>query len=148
MIVLKAEKTWLSHNHNGKGSQFLWGLLGIRKISSASFHPSNLIPGIDLSPDRVMYGKIFAYGAAQRYRLVFQNFNRISVNCPLHKKGDSPGEVSIYSEFRELLYFPSSGNGEIKYIKSGDGGGSWLEGSGNQAGSRSGGQPLPIEDLL
>lgn len=54
-------------------------------IEQLAFCPSNLVPGIDPSPDRVLQGRIFAYADAQRYRLGV-NFNDLRVNrsrCPM-----------------------------------------------------------------
>lgn len=38
-------------------------------IEQATFTPAHLVPGIGLSPDRVLQGRIFAYSDAYRYRL-------------------------------------------------------------------------------
>ncbi|MGB4984475.1 MAG: catalase [Erysipelotrichaceae bacterium] len=50
-------------------------------VEQAAFSPSHIIPGISLSPDRMLQGRLFAYGDAQRYRLGV-NHNSIPVNCP------------------------------------------------------------------
>lgn len=55
-------------------------------VEQAAFSPSHLVPGISLSPDRMLQGRLFAYGDAQRYRLGV-NHNAIPVNaphCPVH----------------------------------------------------------------
>ncbi|MGX8833147.1 catalase [Amedibacillus sp. YH-ame10] len=55
-------------------------------VEQAAFSPSHLVPGISLSPDRMLQGRLFAYGDAQRYRLGV-NHNSIPVNapkCPVH----------------------------------------------------------------
>lgn len=55
-------------------------------VEQAAFSPSHLVPGISLSPDRMLQGRLFAYGDAQRYRLGV-NHNSIPVNaprCPMH----------------------------------------------------------------
>ena len=46
----------------------------------------HLVRGIGLSPDKLLQGRLFAYGDAQRYRLGVNN-DQIPVNqahCPVH----------------------------------------------------------------
>jgi catalase len=38
-------------------------------IENAAFSPSNIVPGIDFSPDKVLQARIFSYADAHRYRL-------------------------------------------------------------------------------
>lgn len=55
-------------------------------VEQAAFNPSNLVPGIGLSPDKLLQGRLFAYGDAQRYRLGV-NHDQIPVNSakrPVH----------------------------------------------------------------
>lgn len=55
-------------------------------VEQASFAPSNLIPGIGVSPDRMLQSRLFAYSDAARYRLGV-NHHQIPVNaprCPFH----------------------------------------------------------------
>ena len=51
------------------------------EIEQAAFAPSNMIPGIEASPDKMLQGRLFAYQDAHRYRLG-ANFTQIPVNCP------------------------------------------------------------------
>ena len=51
------------------------------EIEQAALAPSNLVPGIDLSPDRMLLARVFAYADAQRYRLG-ANFAELPVNRP------------------------------------------------------------------
>jgi catalase len=56
------------------------------EVEQAAFSPANVVPGISFSPDKVLQGRLFSYGDAQRYRLGV-NFNHIPVNapkCPFH----------------------------------------------------------------
>lgn len=56
------------------------------EVEQAAFAPSNVVPGIGFSPDRMLQGRIFAYADAQRYR-VGSNFAQLPVNapkCPFH----------------------------------------------------------------
>jgi catalase len=55
-------------------------------VEQAAFSPANVVPGIGFSPDKMLQGRLFSYGDAQRYRLSV-NFNQIPVNapkCPVH----------------------------------------------------------------
>ena len=56
------------------------------EVEQAAFNPGNVVPGIGLSPDKMLQGRLFAYGDAQRYRLGV-NHGQIPVNqprCPVH----------------------------------------------------------------
>ncbi len=50
-------------------------------VEQAAFNPSNVVPGIGHSPDRMLQGRLFSYGDAQRYRLGV-NHHQIPVNSP------------------------------------------------------------------
>lgn len=50
-------------------------------VEQAAFNPADIVPGIGYSPDRMLQGRLFAYGDAQRYRLGV-NFHQIPVNRP------------------------------------------------------------------
>ncbi|AOI63592.1 catalase [Burkholderia territorii] len=55
-------------------------------VEQAAFTPANVVPGIGFSPDRLLQGRLFSYGDAQRYRLGV-NHHQIPVNapkCPVH----------------------------------------------------------------
>jgi catalase len=55
-------------------------------VEQAAFAPTNIIPGIGYSPDRMLQGRLFSYGDAQRYRLGVNHY-LIPVNapkCPFH----------------------------------------------------------------
>ena len=56
------------------------------EVEQAAFNPANIVPGIGLSPDKMLQGRLFSYGDAQRYRLGV-NHHLIPVNaarCPMH----------------------------------------------------------------
>lgn len=56
------------------------------ETEQAAFAPSNLVPGIGASPDRMLQGRLLAYQDAHRYR-VGTNANQLPVNaarCPVH----------------------------------------------------------------
>lgn len=51
------------------------------EVEQAAFAPTHLVPGVALSPDKLLQGRLFSYGDAQRYRLGV-NHNHIPVNKP------------------------------------------------------------------
>jgi len=51
------------------------------ETEQAAFAPSNLVPGIGASPDKMLQARLLAYQDAQRYR-VGVNVNQIPVNAP------------------------------------------------------------------
>ena len=56
------------------------------ETEQAAFAPNNLVPGIGVSPDRMLQARLLAYQDAHRYR-VGANVNQIPVNapkCPVH----------------------------------------------------------------
>lgn len=56
------------------------------EVEQSAFNPANVVPGISFSPDRMLQGRLFAYGDAERYRLGV-NHHQIPVNaprCPFH----------------------------------------------------------------
>ena len=55
-------------------------------VEQSAFNPANVVPGIGFSPDKMLQGRLFAYGDAHRYRLGI-NADNIPVNtprCPMH----------------------------------------------------------------
>lgn len=55
-------------------------------VEQAAFSPANFVPGIGPSPDRLLQGRLFAYGDAHRWRLGV-NHQQIPINaprCPMH----------------------------------------------------------------
>lgn len=76
------------------------------QIEQAAFNPANIVPGIGFSPDKMLQGRLFAYGDAHRYRLG-ANFENLPVNaprCPVHNHhrdglmalGDNGGAEANY----------------------------------------------------
>jgi catalase len=56
------------------------------ETEQACFAPNNLVPGIGVSPDKMLQGRLLAYQDAHRYR-VGANANQLPVNaakCPVH----------------------------------------------------------------
>ena len=56
------------------------------EVEQSAFNPLNIVEGIGFSPDKMLQGRLFSYGDAQRYRLGV-NVEQIPVNrprCPFH----------------------------------------------------------------
>ena len=56
------------------------------EIEQAAFAPSNIVPGIGFSPDKMLQARIFSYADAHRYRLG-THYEALPVNaprCPAH----------------------------------------------------------------
>jgi catalase len=51
------------------------------EVEQAAFNPAHIVPGIGFSPDKMLQGRLFSYGDAQRYRLGV-NSAQIPVNAP------------------------------------------------------------------
>lgn len=59
------------------------------EVEQAAFAPSNLVPGIETSPDRILQSRLFAYTDAANYRLGV-NHPMIPINrptVPVHNQG-------------------------------------------------------------
>ncbi len=55
-------------------------------VEQVAFSPANVVPGLGLSPDKMLQGRLFAYHDAQLYR-VGTNHQQLPVNrprCPVH----------------------------------------------------------------
>src|ERR1700742_4866347 len=80
------------------------------EVEQAAFSPANIVPGIGYSPDKVLQGRLFSYGDAQRYRLGV-NFNHIPVNapkCPFHSYHRDGAMRTDGNLGRTPTYFPNS----------------------------------------
>lgn len=56
------------------------------EVEQAAFAPTNIVPGMGFSPDKVLQARIFSYPDAQRYRMG-SNYQLLPVNkpqCPFH----------------------------------------------------------------
>ena len=79
------------------------------EIEQAAFSPSNKVPGIGFSPDKMLQARVFSYADAHRYRLG-THYEALPVNqprCPVHHyhkdgsmnfMGQQTGNVDAYYE--------------------------------------------------
>lgn len=51
------------------------------EVEQAAFAPTNIVPGMGFSPDKMLQGRIFAYPDAHRYR-IGTNYEALPVNAP------------------------------------------------------------------
>lgn len=56
------------------------------EVEQAAFSPSNIVPGIGFSPDRMLQARIFSYPDAQRYR-IGTHYAQLPVNRPISEVG-------------------------------------------------------------
>ncbi len=79
-------------------------------VEQAAFNPANVVPGIGFSPDKMLQGRLFSYGDAQRYRLGVNHY-QIPVNkpqCPFHNY-HRDGQMRVDgNEGSTIHYFPNS----------------------------------------
>ena len=80
------------------------------EVEQAAFNPANIVPGIGFSPDKMLQGRLFSYGDAQRYRLGV-NHHLIPVNasrCPMNSF-HRDGAMRVDGNYgRTLGYEPNS----------------------------------------
>ncbi len=82
------------------------------QIEQAAFSPGNTVPGIGLSPDKMLLGRAFAYADAQRNR-IGTNFHQLPVNRP--KDGVKTntymfdGQMTFDHSGAQPVYAPNSG---------------------------------------
>lgn len=77
------------------------------EVEQATFSPGTLVPGIDVSPDKMLQGRLFAYHDAARYR-VGANHQALPINRPKNEvnnhqrdgqmRFDNNGGSSVYYE--------------------------------------------------
>ena len=86
-------------------------------VEQSAFNPANFVPGIGPSPDKMLQGRLFAYGDAHRYRLGI-NHTRIAVNAPHTTKTDNYGRDGAMrvddNGSRSKNYEPNSFGGPVQ----------------------------------
>jgi catalase len=88
------------------------------ELEQAAFSPSNVVPGIGVSPDKVLQARIFAYADAHRYRLG-THYEALPVNapkCPVHHyhKDGSMRFFAAKTGHPDAYYEPNSFGGAIE----------------------------------
>ncbi|MBW4042659.1 MAG: catalase [Acidobacteria bacterium] len=83
------------------------------QIEQAAFEPSNFVPGIDGSPDKMLQARIFSYADAHRYR-IGTNYAQLPVNAPAAEVHSYSKEGAMSYRFppaAKPVYAPNSTNG-------------------------------------
>jgi catalase len=83
------------------------------EVEQAAFNPANIVPGIGFSPDKMLQGRLFSYGDAQRYRLGV-NHQLIPVNrprCPVHSY-HRDGAMRVDDNYGGTLAYEPNSYGE------------------------------------
>jgi len=83
-------------------------------VEQAAFNPANIVPGIGFSPDKMLQGRLFSYGDAQRYRLGV-NHHLIPVNksrCPFLKMFHRDGQMRVDDNYGATLGYEPNSYGE------------------------------------
>lgn len=83
------------------------------EVEQAAFNPASVVPGIGFSPDKMLQGRLFAYGDAQRYRLGV-NHHLIPVNkarCPVHSY-HRDGQMRVDDNYGGTLGYEPNSYGE------------------------------------
>jgi catalase len=83
------------------------------EVEQSAFNPANVVPGVGFSPDKMLQGRLFSYGDAQRYRLGV-NHNLIPVNaprCPVHSY-HRDGTMRVDGNFGSTLAYEPNSYGE------------------------------------
>jgi len=83
------------------------------QIEQAAFAPSNFVPGIAASPDKMLQARIFSYADAHRYR-VGTNHGELPVNAPKSEANSYSKEGAMRHHYRpanEPVYAPNSFGG-------------------------------------
>jgi catalase len=76
------------------------------EVEQATFSPGTLVPGIDVSPDKMLQGRLFAYADAHRYR-VGANHQHLPINRP-------KSEVNSYQRDGQMR-FDGNGGKSVNY---------------------------------
>ncbi|PRM90511.1 catalase [Aliarcobacter cryaerophilus] len=86
------------------------------QVEQASFSPSNIVPGISYSPDKMLQARIFSYPDAQRYR-VGTHYEDLPVNRPIVEVNTYNLDGSMNYKVKEptkAFYEPNSFDGPIE----------------------------------
>ncbi len=84
------------------------------EVEQASFSPSNTVPGIGLSPDKMLQARAFSYPDAHRYR-VGTHYESLPINRPLNEVNNYHADGSMnhadITQKAEVNYEPNSFGG-------------------------------------
>jgi catalase len=82
------------------------------EVEQAAVSPSNLVPGIGLSPDKMLMGRVFSYHDTHLHR-IGTNYEQLPVNaprCPVHSY-NKDGAMTFRHTGDQPVYAPNSYGG-------------------------------------
>jgi catalase len=82
------------------------------EVEQAAVSPSNLVPGIGLSPDKMLMGRVFSYHDTHLHR-IGTNYEQLPVNaprCPVHSYNKDGAMTYVHAGARPM-YAPNSYGG-------------------------------------
>lgn len=88
-------------------------------MEQVAFSPGNVVPGIEISNDRILQARVFSYPDTQRHRLG-PNFDQIPVNCPINGVNNyqRDGFMTVNgNQGPQPNYEPNSLNGPVENKK-------------------------------
>ena len=80
------------------------------ETEQVAFHPGNIVPGIDFTPDPLLQGRLFSYIDTQLIRLGGPNFHEIPINrpvCPM-RNFQRDGHMQMAVPTGRVAYEPNS----------------------------------------
>ena len=82
-------------------------------VEQAAFSPSNLVPGISVSPDKMLQARLFNYPDAQRYRLGV-NYHQIPVNAARSRvhSNHRDGTTRVDGNYGSTLHYEPNSFGQ------------------------------------
>lgn len=80
------------------------------ETEQVAFDPGRLVPGIDVSNDPLLQGRIFSYMDTQNYRLGGPNFHELPINRSVNQKHNNQKDGFARADILkgEVSYFPNS----------------------------------------
>ncbi len=84
------------------------------ETEQVAFHPGNVVPGIDVSNDPLLQGRLFSYHDTQIIRLGGPNFHEIPINRPL---------AEVHNNQRDAYHRQTINKGRVNYFPNSLGGG-------------------------
>ena len=78
-------------------------------VENAAYSPSNVVPGIGFSPDKVLQARIFSYADAHRYRLG-THYEALPANAPKN-------EVNNYHKDGSMRFFDNNSDNPDAYYE-------------------------------
>jgi len=82
------------------------------EVEQAGFSPANLVPGIGLSPDKMLMGRVFSYHDTHLHR-IGTNYEQLPINaprCPVHSYAQD-GAMTYRHSGGQPVYAPNSFGG-------------------------------------